>query len=185
MITPYISPSFMTAISGLLSRAMSAATSMMVSSAWADGTLRRCSGNTSRTVLVAQFVGGAVGHRLIEHTGQRGIVLDVLRHDESHHLGGGQHRVRFARRVGYHDSRQPMLGQHARSGERTRVDGYHRKVLGHLLGVHVSTIRLWSGVISRTRSLRGGVGVSGRRRRFYPEIAETTSESTCLKESTD
>ena len=130
VMTPCNSPSFITAISGLRSRAMSAATSMMVSSALADGMSSEVLGQHVAHRLAAQLVRGLVGHRLVITPASDGIVLDVLRHDEPHHLRGGQDRVRLARRVGYDDPGQPVLGEHARRVQRIGVDGYHGKFLG-------------------------------------------------------
>jgi hypothetical protein len=55
VITPRGLSSLSTAISGLRSRAIKAATSMMVSSAFAAGTSNRRPGITSRTVLPSNF----------------------------------------------------------------------------------------------------------------------------------
>ena len=92
---------------------MSAATSMIVSSALAAGTSSRCSGSTSRTVLPLSFSAARSAIDSLITPASDGIVLDVRGHDEPHHLGCGQYSVRPAGRVGDNDPRKAMLGQHA------------------------------------------------------------------------
>ena len=120
-------------------RAMSAATSMIVSSALAAGTSMQVLGQHVAHRLAAQLLGRMVGPRLVDHTGQRRIVLDVGRHDEPHHLRCGQHGVRLPGRVGDDDPRQTVLGEHACRIQCVGVDGYHREFLGHVLGMHISS----------------------------------------------
>jgi len=83
--------------------------------------LVRCSA-VHRRPFCRQLVCRPVGHGLVEHTGQRGIVLHVAGHDESHDLGGRQHREGLTGSVGDDYSGQPVLGEQARGGQRIGVD---------------------------------------------------------------
>ena len=75
---------------------------------------------------------------LVQHTGQRGIVLHISGHDESHDLGGRQHRERFSGVVRHDDSGQAVFGEQAGSGKRIGVGGHYREVFGEFRGTHIS-----------------------------------------------
>ena len=79
MITPINLPSVTTAANGERSRAMTAATSMMVSSALTDASWAAVLGNISRDRLAAQFLGYPVGVEFSDHAGQRRVVLKCRR----------------------------------------------------------------------------------------------------------
>ena len=89
MITPCSLPSLTTVTNGLCVRAMTSATSMMVSSASATGICCAFVGSRSRIVLPLSYVCRVVSHGFGQHSGQTGIILHVGGHEKANHLGGG------------------------------------------------------------------------------------------------
>ena len=155
----------MTAISGLLNRAM-------MRGHFDDRVVRiggRYVGEVFRQhvvdLLVAKLFGGLVGPRLADHAGQGRVVLDVGRHDEPHHLRRGQHRIRVSGRIGHKDSRQSVFGEDSRSVQCVRVNGYHREFLGHVFGVHISTLRSRSIIVCSLYVVRSRRVVPGNAQR--------------------
>ena len=69
-------------------------------------------------------------------------------------------------RIGDQDSGQAMFGEHAGSVQRVGIDGYHREFLGHVFGVHISTIRSVRSLVCSFHVVRS--------RRVYPATPSAT-----------
>ena len=90
--------------------------------------------------LATQRLGHLIGHRLVEHSGQRRIVLDIAGHQEPDHLRGRQDRARPIS-IGHHQPRQSMLRRDRAASKASESMRQDWVVLGHLLGMHTRRVR--------------------------------------------
>ena len=129
MITPCSLPCFITAIRGHRSLPIIAATSMIVSSALAAGSVSWCCGSSSRTVLPPNISAARSATDSASTPASSGIVLHVTGHDEAHYLRGRQHRIQLPVRSHYDDPGQAVFGKHPGGFQGRRVDVHHRELL--------------------------------------------------------
>ena len=124
----------------------------VVTESMADHAAEKLSGKTIRDMLpkqrqhiahclARQILGGVVGELVAHDAGQCDVVLDIPRQNEAQHLGRQNDRARLVRRVGNHESRQAVLGDHSGSVHRVRIHRHDEKLLVEVLCSHRATIR--------------------------------------------